>query len=50
MIDLFTTKESRIYNGERTVSSVSGGGKIGQAKSSPAKEWNWTVHLHHTQK
>ena len=27
---LFTTKEARKYNGEKTVSSISGAGKTGQ--------------------
>ena len=30
MINEFTTKEERIYNGEKTVSSISGTGKTGQ--------------------
>ena len=34
---LSLTKESRIYNGEETVSSISGGGKTGQPH---VKEWN----------
>ena len=32
------TKEARVYNGEKTVSSVSGAGKTGQLH---AKEWNF---------
>ena len=27
---LFTTKEARIYNGEKTISSISGAGRSGQ--------------------
>ena len=30
MINESTTKETRIYNGEKTVSSISGAGKTGQ--------------------
>ena len=30
MLKKFTTKEPRIYNGERTVSSINGVGKTGQ--------------------
>ena len=41
------TKEPRIHNGERTVSSINGIGKIGQPHS---KEQNWTTFLKHTQK
>ena len=41
------TKEPRIYNGERTVSSINGVGETGQR---PAKEWNWTPNLHHTRR
>lgn len=40
------TKEPKIYNGERTVSSINGG-KTGQTY---AKEYNWTTILPHTQK
>ena len=36
---LFLTKESRIYNGARTVFSISAAGKTGQLH---AKEWNYT--------
>ena len=39
------TKEPRIYNGKRTVSSINGVAKTGQPH---AKEWNWTPILHHT--
>ena len=41
------TKETRIYNGEKTVSSTNG---IGKTEQSHVKEWNWTTILHHTQK
>jgi len=34
------TKEPRTYNGEKTVSSINGIGKIGQPH---AKEGNWTI-------
>ena len=40
-------KESRIYNDERTVSSLNGVGKNGQYYS---KGWNTTTILHHIQK
>ena len=32
MINLSTTEEVRMYNGEKTVSSVSGTGKTGQLR------------------
>ena len=38
------TKEARIYNGEKTVSSVSGAGKTGQLH---VKESNWTTFSFH---
>ena len=41
------TVEARIYNGEKTVSSVNGAGKTEQLH---AKESNWTTFSHHTQK
>ena len=41
------TKEARIYNEEKTVSSISGVGKTGQLH---AKELNWTTLSHHAQK
>jgi len=34
---LILTKEARIYNGEKTVTSISGAGKTGQLH---VKEWN----------
>ena len=34
------TKDARIYNGEKTVSSISGAGKTGQLH---AKQSNWTI-------
>ena len=37
MINWSMTKEARIYNGEKTVSSISGAGKTGQVHG---KEWN----------
>jgi len=37
MVDWSTTKEERIYNGEKSVSSISGTGKTGQLH---IKEWN----------
>ena len=40
-------EEPRIYNGEDTVSSVTGVRKTGQLC---AKEWNWTTFLYHTPK
>ena len=30
MVNYSMTKEARIYNGEKTASSISGGGKTGQ--------------------
>ena len=39
------TKEAGIYNGEKTVSSISGAGKTGYPH---AKERNWTHTLYHT--
>jgi len=41
------TKEPRTYNGERTVSSINGEGKIGQPH---VKERNLNTILQHTQK
>ena len=41
------TKEARVYNGEKTVSSINGVGKNGQLH---AKESNWTTLSHHAQK
>ena len=40
------TKEARIYNGEKTASSINGAGKTGQLH---AKESNWTTLSHHAQ-
>ena len=34
---LFLTKKARIYNGEKTASSIKGAGKTGQLH---VKEWN----------
>ena len=41
------TKEPRLNNGERTVSSINGVGKTDQ---SHAKEWNWTTISSYKQK
>ena len=41
------TKQARIYNGEKTDSSISGAGKTGQLH---VKEWNYNTFYHHTQK
>jgi len=41
------SKDSRIYNGKRTVCPINGIGKTGQPD---AKELNWTTILHQTQK
>ena len=41
------TKEARMYNGEKTVSSTNGAGKSGQLN---AKESNWATFLNNTQK
>ena len=40
-------KEARIYNGEKTVSLISGAGKTGQLH---VKEWNYNTPSHYTQK
>ena len=40
------TKEARIYNGEKTASSINGAGKTGQLH---VKEWHWNTDLHHRQ-
>ena len=37
MVTLSLMKEARIYSGEKTASSISGGGKTGQLH---VKEWN----------
>ena len=37
MVNQSTTKEARIYNGEKTVSSTSGAGKTGQPH---VKQWD----------
>ena len=42
-----TTKEIRIYNGEKTSTSIKGVGKTGQPH---AKESNWTSFSCHIQK
>ena len=47
LVNTFITKQPRIYNGERTVSSINGAGKTGLPHE---KEGNWTAILHHTQK
>ena len=41
------TKEARINNGEKTVSSISDVGKTGQVY---AKEWDSDISSHHVQK
>ena len=41
------TKQERLSNGKKTVSSTNGVGKPGQQH---AKEWNWITFLYHTQK
>ena len=38
MVNKFTTKETRIYNGERIVSSINGVGKTGQPHGKKEKE------------
>ena len=40
MANKSTTKEARIYNGEKTVSSISSAGKTGQLC---VKEWNYNI-------
>ena len=47
MINYFTTKQPRIYNGERITSLGTGAGKIGQLH---VGEQNWSIILHHKQK
>ena len=47
MVNQPMTKEAKIHNGEKTVSSINGAGKTEQPY---AKEWNRTTILHHTQK
>ena len=44
---LIHDKEARIYNGGKTVSSISGVGTAGQPH---AEDGSWTAVLHHTQK
>lgn len=39
------SNKGRIYQGEKTVSSVNGFGKTGQT----SKEWNWATLLHYIQ-
>ena len=46
MVNLFITREPRIYNEEKTVSSINGAGKTGQ---SHAKERNYNTILQRTQ-
>ena len=41
------TKEVRIYNGEKTASSINGVGNFGQLH---AEESNWTTLSHHVHK
>ena len=41
------TKDTRIYNGEKTDTSINGVGKPGQLH---VKESNWTTLSHHAQK
>ena len=41
------TKEARMYNGEKTTSSINGVGKTGQLHG---KELNWITFSHHIQK
>ena len=41
------TKEARLYNGEKTASSINDVGKTGQLHT---KESNWTTFSHHIQK
>ena len=40
-------KKARIYNGEKTASSINGIGKAGQLQ---VEESNWTTFSHHIQK
>ena len=47
MVILSLIKEARIYNGEKTASSISSAGKTGHVH---VKEWNYNIPYHHTQK
>ena len=47
MVNLFLTREPRIHNGEKRVSSINSVGKTGYPHG---KEWNWPLISHHTQK
>ena len=47
MDTLSLTKETRLYNGEKTISLTSGAGKTGQPL---VKELNYYTFQHHTQK
>ena len=46
MVNLSMTKEARIYNGEKTVSSISSARKTGQLH---VKELNQNILLHYAQ-
>ena len=47
MVNYSLTKEPRIYNGEREVSSKNG---VWKTRQPYVKEWNWTTMLYYTQK
>ena len=47
MVNQSITKEARIYNGEKTTSSINGVGRTGQLHT---REPTWTTFLHHIQK
>ena len=42
MVNLFTTKEPKVYNGEKTVSSINGAGKTGQSNENGSP--SHTIH------
>ena len=44
---LLYVKEAKVYNGEKTISPVSGAGKTGQLQ---AREWKQKIYLYHWQK
>ena len=44
MCTLFLTKEARIYNGAKTVSSINGAGKTGQLRVKEIRTLPNTIH------
>ena len=41
---LFLTKKARIYNGEKTASSINGAGKTGQLLKNEIRTLPYTIH------